>query len=345
MPLQSCYIHAPAGYLSQLTICMIRGFAAAGIKVYCNWRDIDVVGSFSAGYAETARYFEWGEFVEGVDFCIIDVTRQINDHDTLNRYIKGRNTALVNMNDGANYNNVHYAKSFITFSAHCNRLVHHAGLIYPLGVGMTDEAIQASERYNLGAKAMNIINNFRPAFRQDVRASLELSLVENLERSIHVDRRSLFGEAYWQHLAESSAVLAYCGEYYADLRRHDYMRDVVIKGQAEYDFDVVSTPVAIFRWDSYRFWEACVFACAPLQLNFHKYGMVLPHMPTPWVHYVPIDLAEVSQLPQQITALLREDPEALCKIGRNARAWALEHYSPNTVASHVLAVLRRNWET
>lgn len=339
----TCYVHAPAGYLSQVSICLIRGMAAAGIRVLCNWRDSDEVGSFSATYSETAPFFEFADRAEAVDFCIVDVTRQVEDVAGLNRYLEGRKAALLNMNDGANYTNVHYAKNFITFSAHCNRFARHAGNIYPLGVGVTEEAIRAAGQLNLQNKALNFVNNFRPTFRQDIRASLELSLVENLERYFFVDRRHRFGEDYWRHLAESSAVLAYCGEYYADLRRTDFMRDVVIKAQAEYDFDVFSTPVAIFRWDSYRFWEACLFGCAPVQLNFHRYGLLLPHMPTPWVHYIPIDLASVNELPHQISALLRDDTAALTKIGHNARAWVLEHYSPNALAKYVLGVLAQNW--
>ena len=340
----SCYIHLPQGYISHVGINLLTGFVQGGLRVFSNFDASLELGSPHALMTELLARIEHRLFPDDIDFCVIDVTRGTGDIQEINTYILGKKAVVLTMSDGSNYTAGVFSKSIMTFSAHCNRFARHKGAIFPLGFGVTNKLIEISNQYDLTEKKLKIIKNFNPTFRQEIRASLELTLVENLAHYFTIDTRHTSGNEYWKHLSESVAVLAYCGEYYADVRQYDYMRDVVIKDRQElFDFEVFDCDVAIFRWDSYRFWEAALFGCAPFQLHFEKYGMELPVMPIPWVHYIPIDLASVSLLPEKIAEMLRNDPLALHKIGKNARTWVLENYSPLAVATHLLATADNAW--
>lgn len=94
--------------------------------------------------------------------------------------------------------------------------------------------------------------------------------------------------------------------------------------------------MVVLRWDSWRFFEAAVMGCAPIHLDFEKYGMSLPVNPTPWEHYIPVDMANVSNLAGRLQSSLSVDPDFIKRIGMNARRWVIDNYSPKTQAQYVL---------
>ncbi|MCX8062045.1 MAG: glycosyltransferase [Anaerolineales bacterium] len=340
----SVYIHLPSGYLSHIGISLLTGFSDIGLKVFSNLSRSSVLGSPYASFDAIQPFFEYEVFPQKVDFYVVDVTQEISQEEirNINNHISNRNVAILNMSDSANLSSGLFSKNFITFSAHCNRFARHGGDIRPLGFGVIHSLVEDSTRYNLNEKKIKIINNFNPTFHQSIRSSLELTLLEKLSMYFEIDREHVYGRRYFEKLARTVAVLAYCGEYYEDVRRHEYTNEL-IKDRPEFNFEHFECKVAIFRWDSFRFWEAALFACAPIQLNFHKYGMELPVLPIPWTHYIPIDLAEVSDLPDKIMQILRSDPLALHKIGKNAREWVLANYTPSAVAKHFISELVETW--
>ncbi|MBY0431318.1 MAG: glycosyltransferase, partial [Rhodospirillales bacterium] len=97
---------------------------------------------------------------------------------------------------------------------------------------------------------------------------------------------------------------------------------------------ITAGPV-VDRWDSWRFWESLAAGCATVHLDFQKYGFLLPEMPRPFQHYLPIDLEN----PSEIVCFLRDQPEKLAEIASAGRDFALQYYSPDRVAARFLSLV------
>ncbi|MEY2831241.1 MAG: hypothetical protein RLZZ574_499 [Cyanobacteriota bacterium] len=91
----------------------------------------------------------------------------------------------------------------------------------------------------------------------------------------------------------------------------------------------------VLQWDSWRFWESLAAGCLTFQLDFAKYGLVLPVMPTNWQHYIGVDLKDVSAAVDQ----LKGEPELLAKIASQGREWAIANYAPEAVAQRFLQIV------
>jgi hypothetical protein len=76
--------------------------------------------------------------------------------------------------------------------------------------------------------------------------------------------------------------------------------------------------------DSWRFWESLAAGCVTFQVDFEKYGLLLPVMPENWRHYIGIDLDNIQETVDRIT----DDPGILQTISTEGRRWVLEHYTP-----------------
>jgi hypothetical protein len=87
------------------------------------------------------------------------------------------------------------------------------------------------------------------------------------------------------------------------------------------------------RWDSWRLWESFTAGCVTVHLDFEKYGFALPVLPTPWVHYAPIDLDDIAGSIEQLMDR-RKDWDA---IGEQGRSWAIANYSPRPSTVRVLS--------
>lgn len=88
----------------------------------------------------------------------------------------------------------------------------------------------------------------------------------------------------------------------------------------------------VYQWDSWRFWEAAVCACAPLHLDFDVYGFRLPVMPVNGEHYLGIDLRR----PDEFVKWMQLGPNIAHHVALGAREWALRHYAPKPVAERFL---------
>ena len=49
-----------------------------------------------------------------------------------------------------------------------------------------------------------------------------------------------------------------------------------------------SRPPRLIQWDSWRFWEGLAAGCLVFNFDLPLYGVRLPVMPEPFVHYVPV---------------------------------------------------------
>jgi hypothetical protein len=93
----------------------------------------------------------------------------------------------------------------------------------------------------------------------------------------------------------------------------------------------------VLQWDSWRFWESLAAGCLTFQLDFNKYGMVLPVMPQNWQHYIGVDLEDVDALMNK----LAKDRDFWSEIANQGRNWAIANYSPKAVAQRFLQIIAK----
>jgi hypothetical protein len=96
--------------------------------------------------------------------------------------------------------------------------------------------------------------------------------------------------------------------------------------------------LVVVRWDSWRFWESLAAGCLTFHLDFEKYGFLLPEMPMPWKHYIPIDMAD----PVGSVERFMDSRSRWSEIAHGGREWALKHYSPTACARRLLRLMPRS---
>lgn len=335
------YVYVPEGDIDHVSACVIQGLCDMGIQVACN---VDVRKAVSRGisqpYSQLAptELFSIAPYKGDEDLLILSVPFRMADwFAAVKEIAKRKPVAFINMHDNANY--VDYDESVFAFAAHVNRFAPRFGRIAPIGFTLSNDIIRLASSVDLDGPRRGIVHNFNKTFNQEVRLSLELVLVEKMERFFEIVRRHLPPEEYAQQLAGALAVLAYGGSYSTNYIDYEYMRNSFMAAPAQLSmrtFKNFTRESVVFRWDSWRFWEAALFGAAPLQLDFDKYGFELPVNPRPWIEYIPVDLAEAANLPGQLAERLRHEPDLFTRIGANSRQWALDNYSPTAVANYVL---------
>ncbi len=87
----------------------------------------------------------------------------------------------------------------------------------------------------------------------------------------------------------------------------------------------------IYQWDSWRLWEAFSAKSMAINVDFAKYRIRLPEMPTNYEHYLGVDLKN----PQKALQLLA-DTARMHEIGANGYEWAMQHYAPKALAERML---------
>jgi hypothetical protein len=166
-----------------------------------------------------------------------------------------------------------------------------------------------------------------------------LAFLPRIQRRLPVDKRSLYGDEYSAQLATSSLLLAYGGEYVRPKTDFWYLEQTMSEiEKRRYSFKRRETDIAIFRWDSWRFWEGLAYGAVPIQLDFEVYGFELPVVPTPWEHYVPIRLDAIEDTVDRLTELLAQ-PRRLDVLSAQAHEWVSAHYHPRLAAGRLLAAL------
>ena len=88
------------------------------------------------------------------------------------------------------------------------------------------------------------------------------------------------------------------------------------------------------QWDSWRLWESWAAGCCVVHIDFEKYGCQLPVMPQNGVHYIGIDIDNLSKFQQ-----ILDNSSKISEIGENGRKFILEHYTPKAIASRLLNML------
>ncbi len=219
---------------------------------------------------------------------------------------------------------------------HENRFRDLEGPRIPIGFGLSTAMLRRSIHITPDRiRKKQFLRNFRPSYNQEVRACLDLVLVPVLEELCKVESRlagsERWSEEYFSLLEENLGCLAYGGCLAQDLSQNDYFRRLE---SCDHNLVNFHNQTVVLRWDSWRFWEALVFGCAAVQLDFERYGFKLPVMPENWQHYIGINLADVrSDLERMM-----DERTKLSEIAWNGRQWAIQNYSPVAVARRFLAI-------
>jgi hypothetical protein len=215
-------------------------------------------------------------------------------------------------------------------ATHETRARRVTGSRIPWAFGLSEEILQHTAgglpfEERLGA----IVRNFRPSAAQHVRVMLDLTFVPLLEKHLPIDRRH--GRDHFERLRSYVGCLAYGGTWEEDYATNAYFASLP-KYQEYRKLVTFPEPLAILRWDSWRWWESLAAGCLTFQLDLGKYGMLLPEMPVGWKHYIPIDLGNLAGT---VERFLDERPR-WAEIAENGRVWARTHYSPEAVASRLI---------
>lgn len=219
---------------------------------------------------------------------------------------------------------------------HENRYRKLAGIRLPIGFGLSSAMIRKS--LNLlpnEPRSEGFVYNFRPSLNQNLRASLDLVLLPVMRQHFPVyndtPRVGRWNDDYFRLLRGSLGCLAYGGTFEQDFSKNEYF---LLNEQFRTFTSYVERyrETILLRWDSWRFWEALVFGCVTIHLDFEEYGFMLPVMPENWKHYVGINLADVRRDVER----LMDERHRLPEIAWNGHQWAIEHYSPISVAKRFL---------
>jgi hypothetical protein len=247
------------------------------------------------------------------------------------------------------------------FKSHINKHFWYPSNIYPWAFGLSHRIIQAvqvpvtyQERKQQILVNFNNKNNERCS-THSVRKSFSRKVLPHLESFLSIDRtidsqEPLSGtdehlmwkqtcyrhyQRYYQRLRESLACAGFGGYFESPFikdKSHPLSR---IQRRLLYELNIETHRIS--QWDSWRFWESLAAGCVTFQLDFQKYGLVLPVMPENWRHYIGIDFNNIQE---SIDRILNE-PEILTKVGAEGQHWALEHYSPRAVALRFLEVINQ----
>jgi hypothetical protein len=241
------------------------------------------------------------------------------------------------MNDDTNL--TRFPSEVTLYAAHVNTEAnlnpHARSLAISFSLDLYEKSKEILSTVKATKKTKTIINNFNVTMHQEVRAAIDLALTALLHRDFHVDYKNTSREDYANQLATSAAIYAFGGSFYQNPATYWYMNELHKENKyfnVMHNFPSLGKRTAVFRWDSWRFWEALIFGCPPFQLNFEKYGFKLRENPKKWEHYIPLDLSAIKETVYELNERLREDPNYLAMLGERGREWAIEHYHPFKLA-------------
>jgi hypothetical protein len=167
--------------------------------------------------------------------------------------------------------------------------------------------------------------------------------------------------AYYEKLSTSKLCACYGGVFAVPTGNHNKYTAKIAR--------LINTVIPLYewdrvrQWDSWRLWEAWAAGCCVLHIDLEKYGCLLPVMPKNGVHYIGIDIKNLSRLEDLFSIeanrliistlppthavgnLLSGETENLEKqsllgeIAANGRDFAINHYAPKKVAERIAGYL------
>lgn len=276
-------------------------------------------------------------------------------------------TAYLDYDDG--YETASWRSEFrafdAVFRAKFNRRCFHPANHHPWALGINTRMLQmtagapawrdrrpdllvnfgASHPYVHGARAKlgpRLVAAAGGHFTIDERRDdLKSPPADPYDRLMWMQTQQRHSRAYYDRLKSAQAIAAFCGElippaphrpsYLVGGRKARIIR-ALFTGLGHLD----PRPPRSIQWDSWRFWEGLAAGCLVFNIDLPRYGVLLPVMPEPFVHYVPMNLGDANE----VFARLARTPGLAEEIAFRGRAWALEHYSPIALARRFLDTLK-----
>lgn len=275
-------------------------------------------------------------------------------------------TAYLDLDDG--YETASWRPEFrafdAVFRAKYNRRCFHPANHLPWVLGLNTRMIEmtagapawrdrrtellvnfgASHPYIHAARAQfgpALVEAARPAYAiNDRRDDLSVAPDNPYDRLMWEQTQHRHSRSYYERLKAAQAIAAFCGElippapfhprYLVGGRRAKISR-LLHQALALAD----PRPPRSIQWDSWRFWEGLAAGCLVFNLDLPHYGVQLPVMPEPFVHYVPVRAGRAGAVLDRLAA----EPGLAERIATQGRAWALEHYSPAALARRFIDIL------
>jgi len=171
------------------------------------------------------------------------------------------------------------------------------------------------------------------------RDDLSVAPLDPYDRLMWEQTNHRHSRSYYERLKHSQAVSCFCGELIPPLPWHNPAQYLVGGNKARlklafYRFlgRLDPRPERIVQWDSWRFWESLAAGCATFNVDFERYGALLPVMPENGRHYFGVNLDN----PKPVLERIMDDPGSLERVARDGQAWARTHYSPPAMARRFL---------
>lgn len=351
--LKKIYIYCTQNALGFATACLAQGLLQLEkYEIHCNIEIASaIVTTNGLQPKKNLDRILRTEHINDEIILIIDETRvihqsvrspHVNDfYDTVSLIAKNKPVAILYTNDDANQVRFPIDSDVALYVAHLSSIANLNINARPLPFAISLDLIDISDDIlaKRSERSNFIINNFSITLNQQVRALLEMTLVPDLGDMFAIDSDALDFDDFCQRLAVSSGILAYGGSFYQNILESSYFRELYRENEVVKlinNFTGLGKGAVVFRWDSWRFWEAMIFECAPFQLDFKKYGFKLPVTPSKWIHYIPIDLSSIKSTCAILEQRLLNEPTYLTEVGKAARIWVLENYHPIRVAERFI---------
>ncbi len=324
---------SPNKVIHHSTACLIQGLLDLGheIAININPQFVQSNGIYKPFYnaKQIPGVTITNNLSEGM--LVADISNGIGEFQSkLLDSAKKNPIVLINMHDGANWYD--YEPEFLVFTGHFNKYAKRKGRIYPLGFGVSQEAIQNVKGPIV--KTGMFLRNFRPSNHQSVRNALDLILIPKLEKLGPITQNITTHQEYEEDLKGHRIVLSYCGDFYKDLRKNPYF--LSHENSQMINFEKIIDDPVILRFDSWRFYEAALFQACPMGLNFEKYGLDNGANPKEWQEYIPINLDEIDETVDRLGFYLKNDVTKINEIGERAQQWVIREHSPIAIATRFI---------
>ena len=319
---QGIYIYIPDGpydptYLHYAAHCLGVGLAELGVPVYSNM---------------AAPYFVTQAIESRMDSVIVFHTseRVISENyvESIEKFA-AKQKVLLTLSDTSNV--TFFGNKTPVLAAHGSKNMRPADRRRCWAFGLAPERIaKLANPLPFYEREPVVLRNFRPSANQAVRNVTDLALLPHLEAHFKIDRKfqgTSITDDHFARLRRYRFCLAVGGNLVEDLLPNQAIASdpQTIANLSLFRF---VRPIAVIRWDSWRFWESLAAGCVTIQLDFEQHGFELPVMPEAWKHYVPLDLSD----PAATARRMIEEPDTMAAISEQGRKWALEHYSPKPAA-------------
>lgn len=347
--------------ISHISVSIAEGLEYLGISIFAN-----------QNYSPS--YFKQGEFLFKKDnnispndcaICVVDINydhimftgKQHPFFEQITDLREDLVVICVDMGDVYHPATMSYLTNSIfkgVLRTHTSSLIEHSPYCISWTFGLTNRIIKATKpNLDFCQRNKEMIAIFRSSLNQSVRIAMSFSFLSCLRNKIKIhenlieenltnqtdqnDFHSFYSSQSKTHhvsewfklLKETMFCCAYGGSFHCNnLFQSEY---------AGMDISTISVQPkrAIFRWDSWRFWESLAAGCVTIHLDFEQCGFLLPIKPINWQHYVGIDLTN----PRATAERILDEPDLMAKIAYNGRQWTLENYSPLPVACRFLDIV------